>query len=429
MDSLKLRKESLKIRGSKWHLRRRVPERYSSVDPRREFTKSLHTDSFELAKEKAVDVWKAQIAGWEAKLAGKSKDAKILFEQASELARVRGFQYLSVTQVADLPVEEVLSRVEAIQTIGGRPDKSDAQALLGALDVPIYSVSEALSEYWTLTRDKVLRKSKDQLRRWENPRKKAIRNFIDVVGDKPIDAITRDDMLLFRSWWVNRVEFEGLTANSANKDLIHFGSVLKTVNAMKKLGIDLPVAGLALDEGKQKQRPAFSIDWITNRLLAPGALDGLDAAARTIFLGMINTGARPSELANLQKHHIKLDHRFPHIVIEPENREVKSKNADRRIPLVGCSLAAMKTHPDGFPKYQDNPALSKEVNDYLSSKGLRETPEHVMYSIRHSFEDRLRRAKIDDRVRAQLFGHPYHREKYGEPGLDELTEAVLTIAI
>ncbi|QYZ68837.1 hypothetical protein JO391_13830 [Neotabrizicola shimadae] len=58
---------------------------------------------------------------------------------------------------------------------------------------------------------------------------KAIRNFIEVIGDKPIAEITRDDMLDFRQWWSERLETEELTPNSANKDLVHLGKVLRRV--------------------------------------------------------------------------------------------------------------------------------------------------------------------------------------------------------
>ena len=51
-----------------------------------------------------------------------------------------------------------------------------------------------------------------------------------VIGDKAIDNITRDDMLEFRQYWLDRIEGGEVTANSANKDLIHLGDVLKTVN-------------------------------------------------------------------------------------------------------------------------------------------------------------------------------------------------------
>ena len=125
---------------------------------------------------------------------------------------------------------------------------------------------------------------------------------------------------------------------------------------------NLPVDGLLLAEGKKKSRPQFTTEWITTKLLAPGALDGLDVEARTIFLGMINTGACPRKLANLQPEHIILDHECPHIRITPVSRQLKSKNAKRVIPLVGVSLEAMKQCPAGFLTYRDNPTFSDVTN-------------------------------------------------------------------
>ncbi|WP_107497949.1 DUF6538 domain-containing protein [Thalassobius sp. I31.1] len=421
--------KNLILRGSTYSLKRRVPVEYHSVDDRETVWVSLGTDSLVLAREKAKDVWNAHLAGWEARLAGKSDDATQHFETAKALADAKGIQYLPVTQVADLPIDDLLKRVEAIGLHRGEPDTAQARAALGAVDVPKLTISEALEEYWDLTKDRIMEKSPDQVRRWKNPRIKAVKNFTTLISDKPIAEITRDDMLAFRAWWLMRVEVEGRDAGTANKDFIHFGSVLKTVNDLKRLGLNLPVDGLLLAEGKKKSRPQFTTDWIKTKLLAPGALDGLDIEARTIFLGMINTGARPSELANLQPEQIILDHDYPHILIAPVSRQLKSKNAERMIPLVGVSLDAMKQCPCGFPTYRDNPTLSDVTNAYLTKNGLRETPQHVAYSLRHSFEERLRRAKIDERLRAELFGHTYAREKYGAPKLDELTEALQVVAI
>ncbi len=59
--------------------------------------------------------------------------------------------------------------------------------------------------------------------------------FVAVVGDKEIANITRDDILDFRPHWLDRIETGEVTANSAKKDLIHLGDVLKTVKTMKRL--------------------------------------------------------------------------------------------------------------------------------------------------------------------------------------------------
>lgn len=87
----------------------------------------------------------------------------------------------------------------------------EASALLGGVDVPKITLSKALELYWSLARDRTLGKSEDQLRRWQNPRKKAIRNLIAVVGDKPMDELSGDDMPEFRDYWFDRIDIEGLT--------------------------------------------------------------------------------------------------------------------------------------------------------------------------------------------------------------------------
>lgn len=242
-----------------------------------------------------------------------------------------------------------------------------------------------------------------------------MKNFVDVVGEKALADITGDDMLDFRNWWVERLEGEDLTPNSANKDLIQLGDVLKTVNRMKRLNLALPLSDLSFKEGEAKTRPPFSVKWFKDRLLAPRALDGLNGEARAILLAMINTGCRPSELAALTANMIRLDHKVPHIEIAAEGRQVKSKYAKRTVPLLWVSLESMKDFNDGFRRYRGSSAgLSATVNKFLRENGLLETDAHVLYSLRHSFEGRMLAAGIDDRIRRDLFGHRLTREKYGD---------------
>lgn len=406
------------LRGSTWHLRRRVPTRFAGVEPRREVWISLKTDSHQLASKKAPAVWDSLIAGWEAQLAGRSEGATVRFEAVRAIAASHGLSYKPIRDVEQLPLEELLARVEVLQRRDGRVDTVVAPAILGSVDVPSLTVSEALEEYWRLTPDRTRGKSDDQKRRWRNPRKKAIRNFIDVVGNLALAKLKRTDFLDFRSWWLERITEEGLTPNSANKDLIHLADVLKTVNELKGYGFDLPLQKLTLQEGDKKERIPFSDVWIREKLLAPGALDGLNAEARAILIGMINTGYRPSEAAGLTADRIRLDVPEPHIFIAPdETRQIKNKTSRREIPLTGVSLEVFREFPRGFPHYRERPAtLSATVNKFLRENGLMESERHVMYSLRHSFEDRMLRGRIDERIRRELMGHSLGREKYGEAG-------------
>lgn len=174
----------------------------------------------------------------------------------------------------------------------------------------------------------------------------------------------------FRQHWLDRIEAGEVTANFANKDLIHLGDVLKTVNTMKRLGLALPLGDLSFKQGEARTRPPFSEEWMTTRLLAPGTLDGLNDQARGILLGMVNTGYRPSEGAALTADTIRLDCDVPHISIEADGRQLKSNFARRVIPLAGVSLEAFKQFPDGFPRYRNSANLSGVVNKFLRTNGL-----------------------------------------------------------
>ena len=414
-------------RNDTFHLRRRVPKRFAAVEPRGTVWISLKTDSETVARSKADQAWANMVEAWEARLAGNTDDADARIAAAHDLAKARHFRYLDVGRVAKLPTDELVERVKAIPGRADRPNMTEAAALLCTVPEPRLTITNALDAYWTLAREKTLGKSEDQLRRWRNPRIKAVRNFVSIVGDKLIDNLTRDDLLDFYTYWLERIEAGEVTANSANKDLTHLGDVLKTVNVKKRLGLDLPLGDLSFKEGERASRPPFSTEWITTRLLAPDALDGLNAEARGIVLGMVNTGYRPSEGAALTAETIRLDCDVPHISIEPGNRQLKTKHARRVIPLVGTSLDAFRAFPNGFPQYRTNSAtLSGTVNKFLRENGLMESPRHTLYSLRHSFEDRMLEAGIDDRIRRDVFGHRLTRERYGAGASLEHVAALLS---
>ena len=414
-------------RSKTWHLRKRVPVDYQGVESRLEIVCSLHTDSEVIARQKADQIWQHQIEAWEAKLAGDTDEAERRFDAAQRLAKARGVRYLDAEQLANLPIGEILDRVEAVPTRSGQPDVQEAEALLGGAPVPSITISRALDIYWGQAKDRILGKSSDQIRRWKNPRKKAIANLIAVIGDKPLAEISRDDMLEFRDWWLERIETEDLTSNSANKDIVHLGDVLETVNDKKRLLLVLPLGDLSLKKGKKGKRPPFSDDWIRTKLLAPNALAGLNPQARAILLGMVNTGMRPSELAALQPEEIYLDDSVPHLSLQPLGRHLKSENAERNIPLLGVSLDALRAFPGGFARYQGNSAsLSATVNKFLRENDLLETPAHSLYGLRHSFEDRMLAAKIDERIRRDIMGHSLGRERYGAGGSLEMVAELLS---
>lgn len=416
--------------GGTFHVRRRVPKRYAGIEPRRFFKVTLRTDSETDAREKAGAVWKSQIAAWEAKLAGNDADAEVRFEAARQLARSKGFRYVPASSIPDRPLDEVVRRIEAITFRAGRPDMTEARALLGGVPKPRITVSRALEIYWRLADDKTLGKSRDQVRRWRNPLIKAIRNFTEVVGDLGLHEISADDMQAFRDHWLDRIRNDGITASSANKDIRLFAHVMETVNKRNRLDLDLPLTGLAFAAGVRPNRIAFSEPWIRDHLVRSQKLGGLNTEARCILLGMVNTGYRTSEGANLGPAQIRLDTDIPHISIEPNGRKLKTEHSRRVIPLAGISLEAFKICPDGFPRYHDKAGLSATVNKFMRENGLMETPDHTMYGLRHSFEDRMLDRDVDERIRRDLMGHALNRERYGKgASMEKLHQVVMSIAL
>lgn len=311
-----------------------------------------------------------------------------------------------------------------IAVAGGDPKKKDAPK------EPGLTLSQALAAYWTLASDKAQGKSDDQIRRWKNPRIKAFKNLIAVVGDEALENLGPNDFLDFRSWWWDKITAEDLTPNSANKDFTHIGSTFQLVCKAKRIAVPQGLDGLNFSQGEKRTRLPFSEAWIKDKLLAPGALDGLNKEARCILLGMINTGYRPSEGQSLKAEHIHLDGPFPHITIEPDGRTLKNASSRRIIPLAGCSLAAFKECPDGFPRYFASAGLSATLNKFMRENGLMESPQHTLYGLRHSFEDRMLDRDVDERIRRDLMGHSLSRERYGKgASMEKLAGVVRSIAL
>ena len=130
-------------RGTTFHLRKRIPRRFSRVDDRAFVWVSLHTDSESHAKKKAAVVWAEMIEAWEAKLAGVQDDGEQRMASARNLAAQRGFRFLPASGVAMLPLNEVLDRVERVTARKGRVDKLEAAALLGGAKPPLLTVTKA----------------------------------------------------------------------------------------------------------------------------------------------------------------------------------------------------------------------------------------------------------------------------------------------
>ncbi len=430
------------LRGDVWYYQRRVPKKFRHIESRSLVRHSLNTDSLKIARRRRDALCEADDLYWSAlnqeaiEKGGVSEATHLvqskLYEAAAARAIGYGFTYKTTTELVNAAtVDEVMDRVEALSDkydSNTNPPIQISDALLGGIEPPKAGgipVSSCFRLYVDeIEFDAQRKKSPAQRRSWENSKRVAIDYFIHVVGDIPMTEITREHGLKFRNWWFNRIKVgdeNGTrpTPNTANRRLGTMRTLYREY--FSHIGEEdrpNPFRNLSFKEDKNKKRPPFTVSWMREKILTPTALKGLNSEARVIFLTLVETGARPSEICNLKSENIHLGSNVPYIeIIEKANREVKATASNRKIPLVGISLEAIKSNPDGFPRYFDKDTLlSNTLMKYFRENGLLETNAHKIYSIRHSFEDRMLEAGLDYGLRCILMGHKNERPSYGDGG-------------
>ena len=262
---------------------------------------------------------------------------------------------------------------------------------------PSVKVSGAFALYLSeIAYDEQAKKSPKQQYSWEKTKRTSINYFIDVVGDIDMEEITREMATSYRSWWIERMvpgdeQLRPAKPNTANR---HIGNMRRLyegyfthIGEEERLN---PFRKMFFKDNQDTKIPSFENDWVRDRILAPSLFDELNDELRLMIYVLIETGARTSEICNLQSENIRLDHEVPHIAIQPKGRELKTWTSKREIPLVGVALDAMKQAPNGFPHYRDKGELvSANLMKAFRLRKLFPTSEHIIYSFRHAFEDRM----------------------------------------
>lgn len=432
----------LKTRNGWFYYYRRVPTPLRAFYPGDFLRLALDTKSIEVAKvrrdelaEADEDYWAQLRLSLRLENLGEPMDtthARSRYEIAKARALAAGFRFRPMEDLADpTQIEEIVKRaltVERSQTSDGRLNPVIADAVLGGVDEPVVAISDAMRIYQEEIMTSSLRgKSPAQLKLWRQTKDRSLRYFIDVIGDLPIAQIGREEARDYFKWWNDQVmpldpEEKPKSPKTANK---HFGDMRdlyqKYYTFIGEEDRQNPFRNLSFKtrKSRQKKRLPFSSKWIQEKFLKTGALDGL---SQEVFLATciaIETGCRPGEIINLRPEDICLQALIPHLKIaEREDRQQKTdKGSIREIPLIGVALEAAKRAPDGFPKYHDKiNSFSAAVSAAYTRRKLFETPEHVFYSFRHAFEDRMKEAGLDLELRMLILGHDNRRPEYGTGG-------------
>lgn len=408
-------------RGRKgtYHYYRKVPREVAHLDRRTHVSQSLKTSDIKEALERGGALHDATERYWAALSAGESGNAPFeRYQAAVQIAQSLGFTYRRAAEVATLDLAELDRRLAIAQEAFGKSE-AVVHAMIGTAPEPAPKLSNLIDLYTANNEDGLMGMSENQLGKHLVSRRRAVAYVTDVLGDVELAAIDRSDVLRFRDWWRDKVKREKLTAYSANRSFSDIKGMLTVIDTALHTSFHKPWEGVRLKETnatKLKKRPPFPADWISEKVLAEGALDTMNDEARCIVLTMIETGMRLGEVCNLRPQDIRLGGDVPHVeVAEREDRRQKTEHSIRRVPLVGVALWAMKRHPQGFPRYQDKAdSASALINKVMDTAGLRPTDRHTVYSFRHSFQDRIENAGASDRMQADLMGHEFGRPSYGD---------------
>ena len=429
----------LQRRGDRWQYVRRVPGSVADLDERSPVIRtSLKTHDLAVARVMRDALERADHDLWASMLNEEDGEVALKrFRSAVRRASALGFSYRPASELeAKGSWQELAERMEAI--LDTRTPYVAEAAVLGGASVSSVKLSEALTVYIDdIAAPQLVTKSAQQRRKWRVIPERAVRNFIEIVSDKPISAITRDDAHKFYRHWLARIAPpDGArpthTASSGNRQIGELRKIFREYHAFMGEKDKLnPFAGLSYEERQKGKRPPFPTAWLRDKILKTDALKGLNEEARAILLAIVETGARPSEICNLGKENIHLGAEVPYISFvertDPdEPRELKTRASVRELPLVGAALIAFKKFPKGFSRYREKEeAACAAINKYLRENKLTPTARHTVYSIRHSFEDRMKEAGIDGEMREIFFGHRRTRQEYGTGGALEWRRRLL----
>ena len=430
MKAIRRPDQYLRLRGDIWHYVRRVPKAVSHIDDRTLIYRSLDTDSRKVARQRRdIFAYEDELLWSEAAPSRfKAMPQEVAYRDVSHHARALGFNYEPMESLISRDtVTDLLHRLQALGPLREAPqpqEEQDADALLGVAKTPSATISEAMELYLSeIVADELASKSPEQVNNFSKINRRAVANFVNINGDIDMRDITREHAHAVRKFWHERIHpkdgSKPMSGSSGNKDL---GSLRKLYRRyFEHIGEEErenPFRNMRFKDKILTKVMPFNDDWVRSRILTPDVFDGLNRQGALLCMALIETGCRPSELANIRPENIRLDAEVPHIRIRPtKDRELKSGASVRDIPLVGVALEAMRQAPNGFPHYRDRSyLLSASLTKAFKARELFPTKQHRIYSFRHSFENRMLEAGLDFGLRCTLMGHRNPRPEYGDGG-------------
>lgn len=246
--------------------------------------------------------------------------------------------------------------------------------------------------------------------------------FVDTMRDKPVDAVTRDDI---RDWREVLEDEHELSNNSIRH---HFKTVAAMFNWAKderKSTIDNPTKGL-MPPPDDPKRDAFTADELKTLFSSP-MYTGHSSVARRDIPGSVvvkdfkywfpliglHTGMRVEEIAKLRTDEVVLDDGVWCFDI----KKTKTKAGERLVPIHPRLITlGFLDHAKSVEDERLWPELTPNSEGSYSHRFVVWFPEYrrliginreglVFHSFRHTFVSRLEEAGVDTVSIARIVGH------------------------
>jgi len=295
--------------------------------------------------------------------------------------------------------------------------------------------------------------------------KRAIELLVQMIGDKPIDAVSGDDVRAFKDALLlmptsmskrypgkTLPEVIELTRASGTVERVAAATITKYLNAVKSVFswavanrylAASPFARITVNRrGEGKTRLSFDADDLTKLFGSPiftadeRPKGGAGEAAKWLPLLGLFTGARLEELGQSLVSDVREDEGIWYIDINEldEGKSLKTESSRRKIPLhpelIECGFLSyvsslksgslfpdLKTDSNG----RNTANWSKWFNRYKVEVGVTipTKAKKDFHSFRHGFKDACRAARIEEEVHDALTGHASASvgRRYGSDGV------------
>lgn len=331
----------------------------------------------------------------------------------------------------------------ALRNGGFPPSEDDVHRLLADVakilsidgQSPSECVSQLLGRFKAQLAQRVgsgnlkLRTSKD----WP----KYVMQFVDCVGDLPINAIEAKHGYSFAQKLADR-GYNNSTIKSritAVSSMLHFAETIGLIGTNPLHGLKLSTYGVR----KENYRPLSD-----KQLVALFAIPNLPQDLKYLWAILIATGMRLEEVALLHSDQVNLED-VPHFDLR--SAKVKNKGSARRVPIPEIILPLamqLKNSPRSaggrlfsFSIKSDGKSRASELSSYwrnkvnLESMAPSGSGRFTLHSMRGSLKDKLRDAEVTDGLNDAILGHGQHTvsASYGDgPSIKRMQDALNKIS-